>query len=150
VIERIVNGGLDATSLELAKREFLRAGDGARTKWMDLEERGYGAETETIDVPTLLGGTAEDALVRAVMRSRLRRGRVRIGEDVVEWPHFFVEPFDDLRRIRNAITHGGEIVAELRPSSRLVPHAIAFDSHVFEHVLHDLEVEILDALRGLR
>jgi hypothetical protein len=156
VLERLLGApdarNLSSGLLEDAERLFLSHGDAARARWMKLERKGYGARTQATNLRDVLGASAPDAVVRAVLESRSQSGRVVVGGVVRHWPHFFVESVDELRLWEQRVASGGPRTIELEldvPSGEPGPHALSFDRLVFARVLFNIALEIGEALQSV-
>ncbi|MBX3273343.1 MAG: hypothetical protein KF729_23975 [Sandaracinaceae bacterium] len=150
LLTRLEDGPPDNALLEELETLFEQDGDLASATWLRLERLGYGHETGLHNLGDVLDEHVPPAIVQAIVRSRVRRGRLQIGDDgpVVEWPHFFVEPFDELRRLRNAIAHGGPITVDfLVAEGSGEPRSLVFPSGVFIDIVARVTLEIADVLR---
>ena len=128
---------------------FTALGDSPRARWMSFERNGYDARTEPANVADVLGPGGDD-LVPAVLRARLRYGKVVVAGVAHQWPHFFVEPVDVLRDWEQKVGPGGvqTISVELDvPPGAPGPTALSFARSVFADVLDAIGVEIASALR---
>jgi len=144
-------GALASNLLEAAEAFFADRGDALRARWLHWEREGFPETTRAADLPDLLGLSAPQGIVEAILRARLRRGRVIVGDPgrVVEWPRFFVEPVDRLRSWHERLAHGGsnEIMVDLDAAADRVPSSLAFPREVFTDVLQSIALEIADAIR---
>jgi hypothetical protein len=109
--------------------------------------------TGHLDLHALLGDPSAASIIPAVLRARLRRGRLLLGEPscVIEWPHFFVEPVEQLRAWRDQIdarSAGRDIIVELPVTSDdPSPRALSFPPRIFADVLQGIAIELADAVR---
>lgn len=150
LLDRLEGRAPDGVLLRELEEHFEQRGDPAGARWMQLERLGYGRDTSMHNLDEVLGDDLPAGIMEAIVRSRLRRGTFQVGQDgpVIEWPHFFVEPFDELRRWRTMIVHGGPITAEfLVPADSGEPRSLAFPSTVFIDVVNTIVLEIADAIR---
>jgi hypothetical protein len=150
VLDRLERAPLTGGAVELAERFFAARGDGPRARWLWHERNGYRSNTDARNLAAALGPDTPDELLAAVLRARLRRGRVQIGQigPIVAWPHFFVEPIDRLKGWRDAIAHGGDVIVDLKlPDGASAPRSLLFPSTVFGDLLHAVALEIADAVR---
>ncbi len=143
---------LDSSLLEAAEAFFAGRGDAVRARWMRREREGFPHSTRAADLPDVLGLSAPKTVVDAILRARLRRGRVIVGDPgrVVEWPHFFVEPVDRIRswQERVACDAPAEVVVELDAAAEsAAPSSLSFPREVFTDVLQSIALEIADAVR---
>ncbi len=144
----VVPGELDDDLLARAQGVFEARGDEPRRRWVELERQGYGADTEVGDLRALLGGTNTQGVVEAILRSRVRHGRLVIGGAVRLWPHFFVESVDELRALAARVAGGGSEELLLDIASAVKPQVqLSFPRHVFAQVLQAIAVELGDAIR---
>lgn len=144
---------LTSNLLARAEQLFQQHGDAARARWMRLEREGYGARTEPADLAELLGRDATNDLTRAVLRSRLQHGRVVVGGVARQWPHFFVESVDELRRWEERVGAGGAAMISIEldvPEDAAAPQALSFPRSVFGQVLDRIAIELADALRATK
>ncbi len=149
LLERLVPPTeLDDSVLEAAQRLFESRGDQARARWAQLERRGYGADTEAGDLQTLLGGECKQDLLDAVLRSRVRHGRLVVGGAVRLWPHFFVESVSELQALSDRVSGGGseELLVDLSSTGKPAVQ-LSFARHVFTDVLQAVAIELGDTIR---
>jgi hypothetical protein len=145
-------GNLSTDFLERVERLFEARGDVARARWMRFEREGYGARTELATLADLLGADPASGLVRAVLQARLQHGRVMVGGVARQWPHFFVESVEELRRWEERARRSGVATIEIEidvPKDAATPRALSFPCTVFGDVLDRVALEIGDALRLL-
>jgi hypothetical protein len=143
----VVPGELDDDLLVRAQRVFEGRGDEPRRHWLQLERQGYGADTEAGDLHALVGVGAK-GVIDAILRSRVRHGRLVVGGAVRLWPHFFVESVGELRALADRVAGGGSEELLLDIGSAGGPRVqLSFPRHVFTHVLQAIAVELGDALR---
>jgi hypothetical protein len=149
LLQRLVShGGLDDDLLARAQRVFEARGDEPRRRWMQLEQRGYGADTEAGDLHASVGRDGAQGVIDAILRSRVRHGRLLVGGAVRLWPHFFVESVGELRALAGRVAGGGSEELLLDIGSAGGPRLqLSFPRHVFAHVLQAVAVELGDALR---
>ena len=140
---------LDEDELGRLRKHFESHGLAHHARWMTLELDGYDPKATVRSLPELLRG-APPEILQAVSRARIRRGRVRVGEDgsIVTWPHFFVEPVHELRRLGAKIGPvAGEILIDLAPGHG-EPPTLAFTGNVIVDVLETIGIEIRAAARA--
>lgn len=133
----------DENELRRLRELFTSHGLRHHACWMTLELDGYDPGATVRSLPDLLRG-APSEMLEAVSRARIRRGRVRVGEDgsIVTWPHFFVEPVRELRHLGARIGPvAGEILIDLAPGHG-EPPTLAFTGNVIVEVLEAIGIEI--------
>ncbi len=143
---------LSADFLARAERLFEERGDTARAQWMRSERQGYGSRIEPATLANVLGTDPVSEIVRAVLRARLEHGRVMIAGVARQWPHFFVESVDDLRRLEEQVERGSAPTIEIEidvPDDAAVPRVLSFPRTVFGHLIDRIALEIGDVLRSL-
>ncbi len=117
--------------------------------WIALELDGYDPEATVRSLPNLLRG-APTEIREAVSRARVRRGRVRVGDDgsIVTWPHFFIEPVRELRDLAARIGPvAGEVLIDIAPGHG-EPPTLAFTGNVIADVLERIGIEVRAAARA--
>src|SRR5262249_40691712 len=120
-------------------------------RWATLERQGFPITSGELDLPALLGEPGGAAsIIPAVLRARLRRGRLLLGQPscIIEWPHFFIEPVDQLRAWRDQMDAQGvrrDIVMDLRMThEESFPRALSFPHYIFADVLQGIAIELAD------
>ncbi len=138
----------DESLLLRFRDHFASHGLPHHARWMTLELDGYDPKATVRSLPELMRG-APPEIFEAVSRARIRRGRVRVGEDgsIITWPHFFVEPVRELRHLGARIGPvAGEILIDLAPGHG-EPPTLAFTGNVILDVLETIGIEIRAAAR---
>ena len=157
LLERLLGApdarNLSSDLLDGAERMFTARGQGAHARWMRLERDGYGARTEATNLRDVLGADAPDEVVRSALDSRSQYGRVVVGGVVRQWPHFFVEGVDEMRRWEQRVgSSGGPSTIELEfelPLGERGPRALSFDRSIFRRVLYNIALEVGTALQSI-
>ena len=139
-------GPLDPGLLAELEDALRARGQAALARWVHLELEGYGPDANPAALAELLDAPAGSELVQAVVRARVRHGRLHADGRVIVWPHFFVEALTELQALADRVGRSGtfEIVVEFGSSA---PRELAFPRGVFHEVVKATRVELADAVR---
>ena len=157
LVARLVasSGDLVAVATE-ARALFADVGDHVRTRWLDLELRGFGALTDAHPLHDVLGVAVGDELARNVAGYRTQVGRAwanATGRDQVA--HFFVEPLAEIIAARDrlraaSVTGMVELSFGAHAGAPDYPASADFPADVFERILLGFAVALREQLEGPR